>query len=133
MRYKNGTDVYGRTYSLDDVIRYRCRFATGFSSEARCESLFREQLRREGALFSRWVRVRIPVDSLQSYYECADGLDARVELTIAEYVCRRQGGGRFPPIIVIPAREYPIDGNHRVRAAQIVGDEWIDAFVPVMR
>ena len=41
----------------------------------------------------------------------------------------------IPAIVVIPPRTeldktMPLDGNHRLRAAQIVGDEWIDAFVP---
>ena len=52
-------------------------------------------------------------------------------MQLAGRLYRERGGGYVG--IVIPAREYPIDGNHRVRAAQIVGDEWIDAFVPVMR
>jgi hypothetical protein len=37
----------------------------------------------------------------------------------------------FPPIIMDHRQVNPLDGNHRVVAASLRGDQWIRAYVPV--
>lgn len=122
---------YRKVYTLDEVVRMRCRFST-FIDRSVCEDYYRRQLvrhgERDGVAVDEWTRKRIPVGGLQTCHRVPCEHPA-----IRPYVERRLAGGRFPPIILLAACPMPEDGNHRVRAAQCVGDKYIDAFIPVKR
>ena len=111
--------VYGRTYTPREVAAYARRFGHGDEPLGRMEAQVRQ-------LALAWRRVRLRVADLQTLYDEVPGDDP----AIADYVERRRRGSRFPAVVVHDVRYLPADGNHRVRAVQVVGDEWIDAFVP---
>lgn len=124
--------VYERTYTTDEVIESimkwqhpeRGRWYHDDVDIAR--SSWREHLIRDMG-GGPWVRRRVLVAELESRRK-RDTCDSP---EIAPYVARRLAGGRFPPIVLAEFRRPPVDGNHRLRAAQCVGDEYIDAFVPL--
>jgi hypothetical protein len=127
---------YAKVYTAEEVARVRCAFepdVKDLASRQRCELVAAKVLGRVG---SRWVRRRVKVDKLATAWrEKSCGSDE-----IRPYVERRERGGRFPPVFIqrgagaLPwERWITHDGNHRVRAAQCVGDEYIDAFIPMKR
>jgi hypothetical protein len=81
---------------------------------------------------AHWRLVQVPVAKLRSNH-ARKSCDS---FPIAEYVSERRRGSAFPPILIRRpwggGRKWTVwDGNHRVRAAQCVGDRLIAAFVPV--
>lgn len=76
---------------------------------------------------ARWHLVQVSVDSLRTVVPASDG-------AVQRYVQMRRGGQMFPPILLeyfnANGSSTPSDGHHRVRAAKVVGDEQIQAFIP---
>jgi hypothetical protein len=136
--------VYEREYTAAEVLARRARFdryATTPERYAECQRFSRvSPWYRE---HPRWVRRRLLTASIWATPDDAEA--AAASPRVAAYVARRRQGGRFPPIVVTRAHVRPgsrwnlppqyvwvaRDGNHRTLAAQVVGDQYIDAFVPV--
>lgn len=80
--------------------------------------------------YSLWRLQKLPVLAV-AHDSAVDN-----ERTTETYVQQRRSGSLFPPILALPSRKRPgtwwaHDGNHRVAAAKIVGDKFIEAYVPV--
>lgn len=126
---------YRKVYTLDEVMRYKMRFRErGPWKDERTERI-QARIWRAQMQHPFWRRVKVPVDKITSSWQRV----ACVHPDLTEYVDRRRRGSRFPPVF-LERNTFPtgrpwtaIDGNHRVRAAQCVGDRTIDAFVPVKR
>lgn len=125
MSYRYDED--SKVYSLEDVIRHRMKYAAEEGDYD--EAGFRQFLAEIGALYPQWKKVKLCVYSVGTFRWNEDEMSNPL---IALYVKWRREGKKFPAIVVVPEEPLPIDGNHRVRAAQIVGDEEIEAFVPVI-
>ena len=119
-----------KPYALCEVARIRCRLDPSWKGEAgkaECRAL----VLSDGLFqqYPKWVRRRLPVARIN--YDTAADTDPKT----ATYVERREQGSPFPPIVAVPSTKRPgtwwvPDGNHRVAAAKIRGDRYIDAFVP---
>jgi len=137
-RYASHPRVY-RRYTLDEVADVFCRLTRGgYSGPERCRELIRE------LPYPLWERRRVRVADLRTDIRPGDRRG-----TLVAYRDHREAGSRFPPVILSPVecpvydaknggdiyawggRWYTQEGNHRIRVAKDVGDEWIDAFVPV--
>jgi hypothetical protein len=116
--------------TLIEVVRARCAADPSWPPERKhiCE----ERLLEPGyglAKYPLWRLVPLPVPSVA--HDPATDADPLTD----EYVRQRRSGSPFPPILALPSRKHPgtwwaHDGNHRVAAAKIVGDRFIDAYVP---
>ncbi len=114
-------------YSLEDVVRHRMKYASKDDPHEFTEEVFRESVAKSRFAFPRWRKIKFKVSNFKSPLSFLGEEDP----LIAKYARMRREGSPFPAIILVPGKPWPIDGNHRLRAAQIVGDEEIDAFVPV--
>jgi GNAT superfamily N-acetyltransferase/oligoribonuclease (3'-5' exoribonuclease) len=77
-----------------------------------------------------WELKSIPVADIEGHH---DGHDASTEY-IEDYKKQKEEGSAFPPIIVIPTENgkwKTKDGQHRLFAAKKLGEQMIDAYVPI--
>ena len=78
--------------------------------------------------FDSWEKREILVKHIQTHH---DGHDSSFE-SIEEYVNLKKEGSPFPPIIVREINDtlfVTVDGQHRVKAAEELGEEIIMAYV----
>lgn len=117
--------------TLIEVVRARCASDPSWSHERKniCEKRLLEPAYGL-TKYPLWRLTSLPVPSVA--HDPAVNDDHSTE----EYVRQRRSGSPFPPILALPSRKHPgtwwaHDGNHRVAAAKIVGDRFIDAYIPV--
>jgi len=116
--------------TLIEVVRARCAIDPTWSFDRRhiCEERLLEPVYGL-TKYPFWRLVSLPVPSVA--HDSAVDEERRTK----KYVRQRRSGSPFPPILALPSRKRPgtwwaHDGNHRVAAAKIVGDRFIDAYVP---
>lgn len=116
--------------TLIEVVRARCAIDPTWSFEQKhiCEERALEPVYGL-TKYPFWRLASLPVPSVA--HDPAADADPLTD----EYVHRRRSGSPFPPILALPSRKRPgtwwaHDGNHRVAAAKIVGDRFIDAYIP---
>lgn len=93
---------------------------------------------------NKWCLIQVKVDDIPTIYDWVDYVSNKDLKNIDPSDCdvldvntyvRMRKRSPFPPIVLPRIKtgwiQYPIEGNHRVRAAQLVGDKYIDAFVPI--
>lgn len=129
---------YRKVYTLDDMLRVMCHFNPNWHSGWLDERRKCRELQPQAyGVSDQWVRRRVPVAKFRSMWE-RYACDSE---KMASYVERRRSGARPPPIVLLPSDARwrdggpwrVADGNHRLRAAQCVGDKYIDAFIPVRK
>lgn len=106
----------GRAYSAEEVARHVVEHG---------EDDYEACLHLVLTMAPRWRLARVPVAALSSMYSGCDDDPA-----VARYLELRRAGSPFPALVVDVLYTTPADGNHRVAAAELAGDEFIDSFVP---
>jgi hypothetical protein len=108
---------------------------TDDESRRRCEV---RAMKHFGRISQRWVKRQVRLEKLSTSWREKSCDSPEIE----PYVKLRMSGSPYPPVFIVPAKgEVPgnlpgrrwiiHDGNHRVRAAECTGDEFIDAFIPM--
>lgn len=87
--------------------------------------------RVESIGIEKWTKELIPVKSIQTHHEGHDASDEYIE----DYIKMKESGSAFPSIIVQKINDdlyITIDGQHRVKAAEHLKEEFIEAYVGVI-
>jgi len=124
--------VRKRIVSGTEVVESICRIgrdgrSASKADKARCHEFWNSNLKDR-----RFTLTAVAVAKLKTSHE-----SKRCDIgDVGRYVDMRRDGSPFPPVLLlnwVPRwKAWRVwDGNHRVRAAQCVGDQRIAAFVPV--